>query len=474
MRQSRRRPPPLLAGVLGGLLAAVAFPAPALAHGLVGRADLPVPPWLFAWAACCVLVLSFAGLAMLWPQPRLERSHQQWLPTLPAWLDPIAGAIGIAVFALVVVSGLAGAQEPLANLAPTFVWVIFWVGLAFVSLLLGDVFHALNPWRAIARAARWAGERVGVRHTPARYPERLGYWPAAAGLAFFAWCELGFTGRDDPSTLAWLILAYAAAQLAAMWRFGIDGWSARGDALGVYFGLLARLAPLHVRDRNLVARWPLTGATRVDLAPGLVALLTVMLGSTTFDGFSNGGIWGQLAGPAVNGLSGAGIGLSLANELVAAAGLLLCIGFIAAIYAFGITGMRSSDGGRRRARLPERFAHSLLPIAAAYVVAHYFSLLVYQGQAIAALASDPLGNGVNLFGTGNWTIDYNVISAKGIWYVQVAALVAGHVAGLVLAHDRALALWPRARAAVQSQYWMLTVMVGYTSLGLWLLSAVGT
>ena len=118
-------------------------------------------------------------------------------------------------------------------------------------------------------------------------------------------------------------------------------------------------------------------------------------------------------------------------------------------------------GARNRAHL----------IALAYVVAHYFSLLIYQGQATAYLASDPLGRGSDLFGTASTTIDYGVISATGIWYVQVGALVAGHVSGLILAHDRAVAMYRSPRQATRSQYWMLAVMVGFTSLGLWLLSA---
>jgi hypothetical protein len=126
----------------------------------------------------------------------------------------------------------------------------------------------------------------------------------------------------------------------------------------------------------------------------------------------------------------------------------------------------------RRVR-PVRFAHSMAPIALAYVVAHYFSLIAFQGQAMLPLISDPLGDGANLLGTANDTINYSLISTAGIWYVQIAALVAGHIGGLVLAHDRALVLF-RGRAAVRSQYWMLAIMVGFTSLGLWLLSTVST
>jgi hypothetical protein len=133
--------------------------------------------------------------------------------------------------------------------------------------------------------------------------------------------------------------------------------------------------------------------------------------------------------------------------------------------------MASIGGGHRPAELSQRFAHSLIPIALAYVVAHYFSLLAYQGQAMASLLSDPLGAGSDILGTAGTVVDYNVISATGIWYVQVGALIVGHVAALVLAHDRALAVYGSARAATRSQVVMLVMMVCFTGLGLWLLSA---
>jgi hypothetical protein len=137
-----------------------------------------------------------------------------------------------------------------------------------------------------------------------------------------------------------------------------------------------------------------------------------------------------------------------------------------------VRGMRNVGSGHTSSELASRFAHTLIPIAFAYALAHYFSLLMYQGQALAYLVSDPLGNGSDLFGTANAGIDYNIVTATGVWYVQVAALLLGHVSGLMLAHDRALAVYTRVRDAVRSQYWMLIVMIGFTSLGLWLLSAL--
>jgi len=147
---------------------------------------------------------------------------------------------------------------------------------------------------------------------------------------------------------------------------------------------------------------------------------------------------------------------------------------VAGVYRLGVLGLRTASARYSAERLSGSFAHTLVPIGVAYVLAHYFSFIVWQGQAMEYLISDPLGNGANLFGTAGSQINYKIISYATIWYVQVAALLLGHVGGLTLAHDRALAIYHDVEEAVRSQYWMLAVMVSFTSFGLWLLSAVGT
>ena len=456
--------------------AALLLPAVAGAHGLVGRQDLPIPRWLFAWGAAVVLVASFVALAVLWREPRLEQPRERRVLRVPAALDVLAGVLGIAAFALVVFAGLDGTQTPTANLAPTTIYVIFWVGLPILSLLFGDVFRAINPWLAIARAARWIAGRTrgGQVPEPMAYPAWLGRWPAVLGILAFAWVELVYHDRDDPSTLAILALVYAAVQLVGMSLYGIETWSRRADAFGVYFGLFSRLSALHWHDRALhVRRW-LSGLTSLDPLPGTVALLAVMIGTTSFDGLSQGEVW---TGPDGLGqrlqraLVDVGFGQQTALEISFTIGLLAMVGLVALLFRLGVQGMLTVAPGHEATELSRRFAHSLVPIALAYVVAHYFSLLAYQGQAMAYLASDPLGDGSDLLGTAGQTVDYGVISATGVWYVQVGALVIGHVAGLALAHDRALVVYDRVRDATRSQYWMLGVMVAFTSLGLWLLSA---
>jgi hypothetical protein len=460
---------------LGSVATALVAASPAEAHGRVGKQDLPIPKWLFAWAAFVVLVISFVGLATLWQTARFGDVAERRRLSLPRLLDPLCGALGVLMFAGLVYAGFSGTQESAANILPTVVYVTFWVGIPIASLVLGDVFRAFNPWRAIGRAVGTVVARAGgdAQPEPLEYPARLGRWPAAAGILLFAALELTYTNRDDPSTLATLALAYAAVQLVGMSLFGVRAWSDRGDAFSVYFGLFATLSPLRWTRDALHTRPVLSGTARIEPGAGLVPLVCVMIGSTSFDGFSVSSFWTSIAGDLQPRVVDLGFSIEHATELVFAGGLLVMIGVVTALYLLGCRGMhsaitRSSD--ETTMDLARRFAPTLVPIALAYVVAHYFGLLSYQGQAMAYLLSDPLGNGHDYLGTASSTIDYTWISATGIWYVQVAALVLGHAVGLALAHDRALLMFSNARVAARSQYWMLAVMVTFTSLALWLLS----
>ena len=470
----RRRLLALLVVAAGSVL--LAAPDAVLAHGFGGRQTLPIPKWLFGWGAAVVLVASFVGLAVLWPQPRLERATERRVVGIPRFLDPLAGLIGVAIFVLVVYAGFTGSQTSTTNnLAPTLIFYVFWVGLAIVSPIVGDLFKALNPWRAIARAVAWIAAKAGRGALPAplSYPTWLGRWPAAIGILAFAWVELAYGGRGDPSNLATLALVYAAVQFVGMSLYGIETWNRYGDGFAVLYGLFARISPLHWTREALHVRRPLSGLTTLDPVPGTVAVLCVIIGTTSFDGFSGGEAWGTIAPELMSFWRSLGFGQATALELASTVGLVAGVLIVAGLYRLGVLGMQSVDPRDLTPTntVAARFAHSLVPIGLAYVVAHYFSALGDEGQRMAYLISDPLGTGANIFGTSGATVDYTWISANAIWYVQVGALVIGHIAGLVLAHDRALVSFGDTRTATRSQYWMLAVMIAFTSLGLWLLSA---
>ncbi|WP_320671092.1 fenitrothion hydrolase [Patulibacter defluvii] len=463
-------------------LAALAVPATATAHGLTtARRDQPIPDWLFGWGAAVVLIVSFTGLALAWRRPLLQEDDWRPLPSRAARLLPrppvtvVTGPVGVGLLAATIWAGLAGTRELSLNFAPTFVFVTVWLGGVLVSVLLGDVTRAFNPWRAIGRAVGAGATRLrGGRPLPhLPYPPWLGRWPAVAGLLGFVWLELIYDAPGgamlEPRTVAVAAIAYSVWTLVAMAAFGVERWSERGETFAVYFHLFSRLAPFEVRRGYVGRRRPLAAAGRWETLPGSLALVLTAIGVTAFDGAQEGalrepGKW--LFERALD----AGWGTAGALRASNTAMLLGTIVVVAAIYWLGIAGVRRTV---REPLVPlaRTFAHSFVPIALAYVVAHYFSLFVFQIQAqFGYLLSDPLGDGSNLFGTAGGQIDYGLLDAEAIWYVQVAALVAGHVVALVLAHDRAIARFGDARVAARSQRWMLALMVCFTTLGLYLIS----
>jgi hypothetical protein len=472
----------IAAALTAAAVGALVFAAPAPAHtGLATREDLPIPAWLFAWAASVVLIVSFFALSVLWKQPRFER--KDWRPLgaglsralLNRGTDAIAGLVGVLLLGLTVWAGLHGTEAPDRNFALTFVFVTCWLGFPLLSVLLGDVFRPFSPWRAIGRAAG-AGFRALTGQQPAhlRYPAWLGRWPAALGLVAFAWLELiygaGGTVGLTPHVTAVAVLVYSGYTLAMMAVFGTETWSQRGETFAVYFNMFSQLSVLEAREGRIGRRRIFSGAAQWASVPGSVALVVASIASTSFDGAQEGALANAIES-TFDRLVDAGFGLNSALRLTDSIYLLLCLAGIAALYLIGVQGMRTVRNAPGAARLRSGFAHSLIPIAFAYLVAHYFSLFVFQEQAqFTFLLSDPLGTGEDIFGTAGRGIDYGLLGATFVWYVQVAALVIGHVCGLTMAHDRAIAYWADDRQAARSQLWMLAVMVGFTCFGLYLLS----
>jgi hypothetical protein len=442
-----------------------------LAHGVGSVQDLPVPQWLFLYGAGIVLVVSFAALALLWRRPVLEtyrggRAFPLWLSRflLSRGLRIAAGALGVALLGLVFAAALFGERSAGSNLAPTFVYVAFWLGLVVVVVLVGDIWQALSPWKALADFGEWVAARAGASSEPFPYPKRLGRWPAAAGLFLFAALELAYYDPADPRVLALAIALYSGLTWVGALVYGSEAWFARGDAFSSYFGLLSRIAPVAVEEdegaRRVVLRPPFVGLARMRRpASGTLAFVAVMLGSVAFDGFSRTSTWQDWT-------------LELGDFSATAAravGLLAWVGAVAGAYLAAVWVARLA--ARTDLPLAAAFVASLVPIALVYAVSHYFTLLVVQGQFLIPLASDPFGFGWDLFGTVGYRPNLAPFTPNTIWYVQVAVLVGGHVAGLALAHDRALALFPgEPGRALRTQYPFLVLMVAYTVGGLWLLS----
>jgi hypothetical protein len=378
--------------------------------------------------------------------------------------------LSLVLFVEVLAAAVFGTTDPFGNIAPTWVYVIFWIGVPLLSALFGNVWRALSPWRALADGFVWLWELGGREARPlAAYPERFGRYPGAIALFAFVALELTYSNPASPRALAFAIALYSYVALFGMVAFGRETWTAGGEGFAVLFAYLARMAPLHEQDGRVRLRWPFTGLAGSEPVAGSVLFLAVALGSVGFDGFSRTTNWQDLIArveaPYILDRPGTAELLVTGLNL---AGLVTAIAIVLGAF-LGACAIARSTVSAPRSLAPE-FALSLVPIAFVYAVAHYFSLFVIQGQYMIPLLSDPFGKGWNLFGTAHFVPNIAILTPNTIWYVQVGALVLGHVAGLAVAHDRAVTIFRDRGDALRSQYAMLGLMVLYTVGGLWLLS----
>jgi hypothetical protein len=457
--------------------AALLVPPEVMAHGVQGRAETPIPISAFFWVAAAVLIVSFLALGLGWSKPKLTEYH--WRPAPERLqrfvLSPVtvwaARTFVLALFLLMVGAALFGSTRLNSNIAPVSIFVVWWVGLVPLSVLFGNVWRELNPWATIACLLRFPEE--GERPLP----PGVGLWPAVVLLVGWAWVELVYPTAGDTRLIATITLSYSAVTIAAMRMYGIQSWLDRAEAFSVYTGTLARLSAVEVREdsgrRRLGFRRPLVGVTKIAWQPGQIAFIGALIGTVTFDGLSGSKFWETRDVAAATRLIDRGMDPFWAGIVVATIGLLLSLVLVIAAYE-AAAWASGKLAGWQRLKLGSRdaivFVHSLIPIALAYFVAHYFTLFVFQSQDLIRLLSDPFGEGWDLFGTADHRIDFQLVSANAIWAVQLTAIIGGHVLGLMLAHDRALELADNPRAALRSQYPMLALMVLLTVAGLWSLS----
>jgi hypothetical protein len=419
-----------------------------LAHGLGGSTDLPIPFTYAVIGAAWALTATFAVVALAWRKPRFDPDKPG--RPLPAWVTAALDApvtrwvvgIGGLVFAVwVAVAAFVGPQNA-DNPLPGVFYVLLWVGLVALSLAIGPVWRVLSPVRTVHRL-------LGGRSLRGVYPETWGYWPAALGLFAFVWLELA---SSDPGSLGairiWL-LVYLAVTMAGALRCG-ERWCARADPFEVYGVVVSRLSALRRnRDGRIALGNPFDHLPSLPVRPGTVAVLAVLLGSTAFDSFSAMPQWRTF----VDDNSGS----DATATLIRTAGLLVFAGVVAGTFWLAARTTGGVDRQQRR-ELPGQMAHSLIPIVVGYIFAHYLTYLVERGQQTIILLTG-IDAQVNYF----LSLHPSLLAT-----IKVGCVLAGHVAGVIAAHDRALRLLPKGHQ-LTGQLAMMLVMVGYTFTGLYLL-----
>lgn len=468
---------------VAALLLLAAGTRPAQAHAFGVRYDLPLPLDLYLGAAGAAVALSFVVMAVF----VARRGARPLRNFVVLWPDPDASPVwrflvralrtaGIAIFLLIVLAGLFGADASTRNIAPLLVWVLWWVGFLLVCAFVGNLWPALDPWRTV-------GDLVarGGFHARRPWPQRFGGWPAVLLFLVFAWAELVGPFGESPRDLAVLVLVYSALAFAGMAVFGRQAWRDNADPFHRAFGLVGGFALFGrartMPGRPLLLRLPAAGLLewRTDRLSD-VAFVMAVLATVTFDGFSETPLWAgfldwiarsQALRPLLLGISSLGIEIIAAIRTLA----LIAVPLIAlAVYTLFCALTSLADRSVTVGQVMRGFAVSLLPIAIAYHLSHYISYLLLAGQYAIPLASDPFGYGWNLFGTTGHMLDVGIIGAKQVWYLAVAALVTGHIVSVVVAHSIAMRIFPNARAATLSQLPFLVLMVGFTACSLWILA----
>lgn len=463
------------------LLPTLACASPAFAHTGERGIVLLLPTQYYIAGGTFAVAASF--LVLLFVPDGFARRVAGWrlgLAALPGLRSSLPSGIVFVLLGLLAAAGLAGSRDPLSNPLPLVVWTLWWVGLTILQAMVGDLWALLNPWIAPYRLLRRLdGRAAAADRPPLDYPAWLGYWPAVAGLLAFGWFELVDPAPDDPARLAVAAIVYSAATLVGMLLFGERVWLARAECFTVFFGFVARLAPLRLLPsdpatpgrRRLVLTFPGAGLADAEMLPASgVAFVLLTLATVSFDGLDKT-FW-YLGLNGINPLEFPGrTALMTQNSL----GLLAMWAALAGVYVLAIAlGRRLAAGDIGFAALSGHLVLSILPISIGYHLAHYVTVFLVNAQYAANALGDPFGLGWDMLGIGRLPITVsfltNLASVSVIWKLQAAAVVGGHILAVSLAHIIALRRLGSGRAAILSQLPLALLMVGYTLFGLWLLA----
>ncbi|TXH05754.1 MAG: hypothetical protein E6R07_02820 [Nevskiaceae bacterium] len=474
------------------MLAAGLAPGLAQAHSFGRMYNLPVPLWMYVYGAAAALLLSFliAAYFLHAPAPGAQPrggdlTQAAWVRALRRWrFIPILRGLSVALLLLTIATGLFGNSDPYRNFSMTFFWVVFVLGFAYLTALIGDLYAAINPWRVVTDVIA----RIRPRFAQGRwrYPQGLAYWPGLLLYMAFIWIELFVFNR--PHTLGVMLCVYTALNLLGVWAVGREAWFRYGEFLGVFLRQIARMAPLDYqpaaqRGEPGRLRWRLPFAGLLEARAedwSLLLFVLFMLSSTAFDGLHATAPWFKLFWADPYGVVTAWAGnrpiLLYAKLLPVYTALqtlcLLLSPFLyLAFYLLFVALAKALTRSRRPLReLALAFALPLLPIALVYHVTHYYTLILTQGVKIVSLLSDPFGWGWNLLGTADRFRAPFLPEMGTVWHTQVGLILLGHIVSVYLAHVEALRLFPTRRAALLSQIPMLILMVAFTAAGLWILA----
>jgi hypothetical protein len=488
-----------LKSVVGGALALLLlWPSAVFAHSFGTVYSLPLPFWLYGWAASAALLASFGVVAYLvrygeaqaqpWSRDISQSTALVWSRRL--YLPNIARLLSVASLLLCIATGLLGTKSPYGNFNMTFFWIIVMVGFAYLSALVGNIFTLINPYKVLCQ---WFQCLLpGYGRNTFSYSPQLAYWPAL--VFYFVFITIELFANSGPYLLAVMLISYGLINFVGVAFFGLKNWFHYADFLSVFFRLIALMAPVNYvpAERGVAGEGRVHGVVKLrmpfsGLLSGtaehfsLLVFVLFMLAATAFDGLHETLVWKQLFWRDM--YLGFLQNYTDPNPFAAFRAMgdlyrywqhlwllllpLLYLAIFMAVMALSKLLMRTS---LPVSQLALQMCYSLLPIALVYHIAHYFTLLETQGIKIISLASDPFAWGHNWFGTAKWLQRVFIPDVTLTWYIQLAAIITGHIISVYIAHCVALRFADKGRRVIVSQLPMLMLMMAFTASGLWILS----
>ena len=442
----------------------------AQAHGFEERYDLPVPLAYVIAGACACVLLTFI-VAVVWMRRPAVSQVKQALNAQLAHGDSninsfwrwLVKGISFFLFALTLASALWGTRDPLMNLAPTLIWIGWWVGLSFAVIIVGNFWPRLDPWRTLFELLNAIARRLGLTQGIALnwpWPARIGRWPASVLLLVWCGLEVIYPIAMSPFKLGCLAVAWSFVNLTGMVCFGRAVWQRHADVFAVYFSTLGR-RDIHQPE----------GKNEAPVA-GQVGFVLAMLSTVLFDGLHGSATWGLFEEALkawvpqwldTNGYVAGTMGLLTVWLIFVSAYRLTC--------QFCFAFMPSTQTLTSSTQMERLFLPTLIPIAAAYLIAHNFSNLLVQGQTLASLLSDPFGRQWDIFGTAKFYPDIGLVDARLTWTIALVAIVGGHVISIWRAHRLALSLGMSRRKTTIAALPLTLLMIVYTGISLMVLAA---
>ena len=441
----------------------------AYAHGFGSKIDLPIPGYLYWFGGGAAVIASFAIISLFVRSKAHDDSYRTYNLRNVGIVDAlyrnksllnVFKVISVSLLILTILTGVLGSQFPVKNFAPTFVWVVWWGGFIWLHILFGDSWNFVNPWKNIF-------ELIKFDEKPLRqYPDKLKSWPAFGFFLIFAWIELVYPTPAHPQFLGNMIFVYSIIVLAGMRVFGKNKWLDNCEPFTVFFNFVSSFSATRVTsDGKILLRPIASGLLDARYRFDQLCFLILILSVVSFDGLISTLFWYDVIG--IDAFGGSG---RYDVIYVNTAGIMVSfLAFFSIFYSFVAISRAITKTDITTLDLAQKFVPALLPISIVYHLAHYSAYFFLNGQLIIKLISDPFGFGWDIFGTSSYEI-VRTIDFILLWNYQVVVFVIGHILSVYIAHRISLRVFKDGRKSIMSQAPILLLMVGYTILGLWLLS----